>query len=89
MDALARDFPRVEVHVVSNIDGLALEQAFRACDPETTLIAVASKTFTTIETMTNGASALKWLADNGVADPGGRVIYISTFSKMLMCAKSA
>ena len=77
IDALARDLALVDVHVVSNIDGLALEQAFRACDPETTLIAVASKTFTTIETMTNAASALKWLADNGVEDPDGRVVALT------------
>jgi len=55
VDALARDLAMVDVHVVSNIDGLALEEAFMACDPETTLIAVASKTFTTTETMTRVA----------------------------------
>jgi glucose-6-phosphate isomerase len=77
IDALARDFAKVEVHVVSNIDGTALEAAFAKCDPATTLIAVASKTFTTIETMTNAASALAWLADNGVADPSGRVIALT------------
>jgi glucose-6-phosphate isomerase len=77
VDALTRDLSLVDVHVVSNIDGLALEQAFAACDPATTLVAVASKTFTTIETMTNAASALKWLGDNGVADPGGRVIALT------------
>jgi glucose-6-phosphate isomerase len=77
IDALTRDLALVDVHVVSNIDGLALEQAFRACDPATTLIAVASKTFTTIETLTNAESALKWLADNGVEDPGGQVIALT------------
>ncbi len=77
IDALARDYKLVDVHVVSNIDGLALEQACAACDPETTLIALASKTFTTIETLTNAASALKWLGDNGVEDPGGRVIALT------------
>ncbi len=77
IDALTRDLALVDVHVVSNIDGLALEQAFAACDPETTLIALASKTFTTIETLTNANSALKWLADNGVEDPGGRVIALT------------
>jgi glucose-6-phosphate isomerase len=77
VDALARDLAMVDVHVVSNIDGLALEEAFMACDPQTTLIAVASKTFTTTETMANAASALKWLADNGVADPSGRVIALT------------
>lgn len=77
VDALSRDLSYCDVHVVSNIDGVALEEAFAKCDPAKTLIAVASKTFTTIETMTNAASALKWLADNGVADPGGRVIALT------------
>ncbi|MDJ0642246.1 MAG: glucose-6-phosphate isomerase [Erythrobacter sp.] len=77
VDALTRDLELVDVHVVSNIDGLALEQAFAACDPNHTLIAVASKTFTTIETMTNAASALKWLQDNGVSDPSGRVVALT------------
>ena len=77
LDALARDNPMVDVHVVANIDGCALEQAFAACDPQTTLIAVASKTFTTIETMTNAASALEWLGQNGVDDPYGRVIALT------------
>ncbi len=79
VDALARDLALVDVHVVSNIDGLALEAAFAACDPATTLVAVASKTFTTIETMTNAQSALGWLADNGVADPTGRVIALTAY----------
>ncbi|GMN01725.1 glucose-6-phosphate isomerase [Erythrobacter sp. MTPC3] len=77
VDALTRDLALVDVHVVSNIDGLALEQAFAGCDPHATLIAVASKTFTTTETMTNAASALKWLADEGVTDPTGRVIALT------------
>ena len=77
VDALTRDLALVDVHVVSNIDGVALEQAFAACDPATTLIAVASKTFTTIETMTNANSALAWLSDRGVADPSGRVVALT------------
>ena len=77
IDALARDGAIVDVHVVSNIDGCALEQAFAACDPATTLIAVASKTFTTIETITNAMSALAWLRENGVADPYGRVVALT------------
>ncbi|KWV92757.1 glucose-6-phosphate isomerase [Erythrobacter sp. YT30] len=77
VDALTRDLALVECHIVSNIDGLALEQAFAKCDPQSTMIAVASKTFTTTETMTNAASALKWLQENGVDDPGGRVIALT------------
>jgi glucose-6-phosphate isomerase len=79
VDALARDGALVDVHVVSNIDGCALEAAFAACDPATTLIAVASKTFTTTETMTNATSALAWLRENGVADPYGRVVALTAY----------
>ena len=77
IDALAREDSRVAVHVVSNIDGCALEEAFAACDPATTMIAVASKTFTTMETMTNAASALAWLGDNGIEDGFGRVVALT------------
>lgn len=77
IDALTRDGAKVAVHVVSNIDGCALEAAMKACDPATTMIAVASKTFTTTETMTNAASALEWLRENGVADPYGQVVALT------------
>lgn len=77
VDALGRDLSLVDVHLVSNIDGAALEAAFARCDPKTTLVAVASKTFTTIETMTNAHSALTWLAQNGVDDPFGRLIALT------------
>ncbi len=77
VDALAREGALVDVHVVSNIDGCALEQAFAACNPATTILAVASKTFTTIETMTNAQSALDWLEQNGVGDPFGRAVALT------------
>ncbi|WP_226016855.1 glucose-6-phosphate isomerase [Novosphingobium sp. FKTRR1] len=77
IDALGRDDTLVNVHVVSNIDGCALEAAMKACDPATTLIALASKTFTTTETMTNAASALDWLREGGVDDPFGRVVALT------------
>ena len=79
VDALARDGALVDVHVVSNIDGCALEAACAACDPATTLVAVASKTFTTTETMTNARSALDWLQANGIADPYGRVVALTAY----------
>jgi glucose-6-phosphate isomerase len=48
------------VHFVSNIDGAHLMRALEKCQPETTLFIVASKTFTTQETMTNAISARTW-----------------------------
>jgi len=77
VDALGREGTLVDVHVVSNIDGLAMEDAFARCNPAETLIAVASKTFTTIETMTNAASALDWLKQHSIADPFGRVVALT------------
>ncbi|MDT0508215.1 glucose-6-phosphate isomerase [Novosphingobium sp. MMS21-SN21R] len=77
IDALTRDGAKVAVHVVSNIDGCALEAAMKVCDPQTTLIALASKTFTTTETLTNAASAIEWLTESGVSDPYGRVIALT------------
>jgi glucose-6-phosphate isomerase len=77
IDALAREDARVAVHVVSNVDGSALAAALRQCDPATTLIAVASKTFTTTETLVNAESALDWLREGGVKDPYGRVVALT------------
>ncbi|MFI2436138.1 glucose-6-phosphate isomerase [Streptomyces sp. NPDC018693] len=48
---------------VSNVDGADLHEAVRDLDPAETLFIVASKTFTTIETITNATSARKWLLD--------------------------
>lgn len=50
----------LHVHFVSNIDGTHIAETLRACDPETTLFLVASKTFTTAETVTNANSAKAW-----------------------------
>ncbi|KAI0684543.1 glucose-6-phosphate isomerase [Cytidiella melzeri] len=47
-------------HFVSNIDGTHLAETLRVCDPETTLFIIASKTFTTQETITNATSARDW-----------------------------
>ncbi|TID23705.1 Phosphoglucose isomerase [Venturia nashicola] len=48
------------LHFVSNIDGTHIAEATRVSDPETTLFLIASKTFTTAETVTNANSAKKW-----------------------------
>ncbi len=56
--------PDLNVHFVSNIDGAHLIRALEKCNPETTLVIVASKTFTTQETMTNARSARVWFLDS-------------------------
>ncbi len=77
IDALGRESGRYDVAIVSNVDGCALEEAIATFDPHATLIAVASKTFTTTETLLNAQSALDWMREHGVEDPYGRVIALT------------
>ncbi len=53
--------PKLNVQFVSNVDGFHLVDTVRGLDPEETLFIIASKTFTTQETMTNARSARAWL----------------------------
>lgn len=53
----------INCHFISNIDGTACAEVLNKVDPETTLFIVASKTFTTIETLTNARTCRKWLVD--------------------------
>ncbi len=55
--------PRIDVRFVSNIDPAHLAAALHGIDPEQTLFIVASKTFTTLETLTNARNARTWLVD--------------------------
>jgi glucose-6-phosphate isomerase len=77
IDALGRDAGRVDVAIVSNVDGAALKEATARFDPHKTLIAIASKTFTTTETLLNAESALNWMIGAGVEDAHGRVIALT------------
>ena len=77
VDALGRDHDRYEVAIVSNVDGMALEDVFARFDPAATLLAVASKTFTTTETMMNAESVIAWMTEHGVEDPYGRVVALT------------
>ncbi|HFD78895.1 MAG TPA: glucose-6-phosphate isomerase [Gammaproteobacteria bacterium] len=54
---------RLRVHFVSNVDGSHLLDTLESLDPATTLFLVASKTFTTQETMTNARQARRWLLE--------------------------
>ena len=59
---------RLNVHFVSNVDGNHIAETLKKLDPETTLFIIASKTFTTQETMTNAASAKEWFLKKGSQD---------------------
>ena len=55
----------LNLHFVSNIDGTHIVETLKTLDPETTLFLVASKTFTTQETMTNANTAREWFLNSG------------------------
>jgi len=60
-EALRHYKNHLNVHFVSNVDGTHIHESLQSLNPETTLFLVASKTFTTQETMTNAESAKAWL----------------------------
>lgn len=68
---------KYELAVVSNIDGSALEPVLERFDAHKTLLVVASKTFTTAETLLNAQSVLDWMRDQGVVDPLGQVVALT------------
>ncbi|AAV95317.1 glucose-6-phosphate isomerase [Ruegeria pomeroyi] len=69
------DGPRC--HFVSNVDGAHIADTLRGLDPARTLVIVASKTFTTIETMTNARTARDWMQRGG-GDPERQFAAVST-----------
>ncbi len=64
------DGPRV--HFVSNVDGADIRDTLAGLQPDRTLFLIASKTFTTLETMTNAATARAWIVDRVGEDHVGR-----------------
>lgn len=55
--------PHITTHFVSNVDGTHIAETLKKVNPETTLFIIASKTFTTQETMTNAHTARNWFLD--------------------------
>lgn len=65
------------IHFVSNVDGADVADTLKGLNPKTTLVIVASKTFTTIETMTNARTVKAWMSEK-VADPAAQFLALST-----------
>jgi glucose-6-phosphate isomerase len=81
MAVLALDafvLPGKRFHFVSNVDGHELDAVLKRIQPENTLFLIASKTFTTIETMTNARSARDWFESNGGKDVGRHFAALTT-----------
>lgn len=68
---------KYELEVVSNIDGSALEPVLERFSADKTLLVIASKTFTTAETLLNAQSVLDWMREQGVPDPLGQVVALT------------
>lgn len=73
----------LRVHFVSNVDGTHIAETLKGLNPETTLFLVASKTFTTQETMANAHTARQWLLDSGASpsDIAKHFVALSTNAK--------
>jgi len=68
-----------QLHYVSNVDSAHIADTLKKLNPETTLFIIASKTFTTIETMTNAHTARQWVVDHlGEASAGQHFAAVST-----------
>ncbi len=76
LDAFA--IPGKRFHFVSNVDGHELDAVLKKLKPESTLFLIASKTFTTIETMTNARSAKAWFAAQGGTDTARHFVALTT-----------
>ncbi|PWK16907.1 glucose-6-phosphate isomerase [Arcicella aurantiaca] len=76
---------QLNLHFVSNVDGTHIAEVFKKINPETTLFLIASKTFTTQETMANAHSARDWfLANGGSAESVAKhFVAVSTNEKLV------
>ncbi|MBA4062002.1 MAG: glucose-6-phosphate isomerase [Verminephrobacter sp.] len=70
--------PSKRFHFVSNVDGHELHHVLQGLKAESTLFIIASKTFTTAETMMNARSALAWFTAQGGQDVAGHFVALST-----------
>ena len=82
-EALRPYHQSIRPHFVSNVDGTHLAEVLKRVDAETTLFIIASKTFTTQETMANAHSARSWFMEKtgGAGDVGKHFVAVSTNSK--------
>ncbi len=75
------------LHFVSNVDGRHLTDALKNAEPETTLFVVASKTFSTMETLTNAKTAREWMLSHGCPDDQIRQHFVALSTNVDAAAK--
>ena len=76
--ALSPYIAQITPHFVSNIDGAHVADTLAGLDPQRTLVIIASKTFTTIETLTNADTAVAWLKEAVGEQYGAHLAAVST-----------
>lgn len=69
VEALTHLGPKMDVHVVSNVDGAALAAVLPKLDASRTIVVIASKTFTTLETLMNADTVIGWLKSEAIQNP--------------------
>ncbi|VUD67999.1 Glucose-6-phosphate isomerase [Thalassocella blandensis] len=72
----------VKVHFVANIDGAEIDDLLKALNPETSLFLIASKSFSTLETLQNSLTARQWMLDNGCSVEGLAQHFVAISSKI-------
>ncbi len=77
LSALASDEAAFDIHTLSNVDAHALQAILVKCDPHATLLVAASKSFTTLETLMNVETALKWMEAGGVMAPKQHLVALT------------
>ncbi|WP_347332506.1 glucose-6-phosphate isomerase [Marinimicrobium locisalis] len=80
LDAYSDD--TLSMHYVSNVDGFQIAQVLKRVNPETTLFIVASKTFTTLETITNANTARDWFLKGGGSEETTRQHFVAVSSNV-------
>jgi len=77
----------INIHFVSNIDPSDIYEVLQKCDPETTLFVIASKTFTTLETLKNAQAAKKWFLTSGTNQNDIAKHFIALSTNTIECKK--
>lgn len=69
---------QIDAYFAANVDGHELQRALDRLDPKATIVSIASKTFTTRETLRNAETVMAWLQEGGVKDPLAHCVAITS-----------
>ena len=75
--------PNLNIHYCSSYDYIELENALKRCKAKSSLLVISSKSFSTVEVISNAKKAIEWLHLNSTEDPSGQIIGISSNTKAM------